>query len=121
VPLVQFGNPRITNVSFAGATVEFPLAVTNRNTYALPVNGLTGTVALAGSNIGTLSTGGLGSMEGKGVKNVTLPLQVNFLSAATAATAIARGGNAQVQFNAQLQSGGLNLPVNVNQLVNLVR
>lgn len=121
VPLVQFGNPRITNVSFAGATVEFPLAVTNRNTYALPVNGLTGTVSLAGANIGTLSTGGFGSMEGKGVKNVTLPLQVNFLSAASAAGAIARGGNAQVQFNAQLQSGGLNLPVNVNQLVNLVR
>lgn len=121
VPLVQFGNPRITNVSFAGATVEFPLAVTNRNTYALPVSGLTGSVTLAGSTIGTLSTGTLGSMEGKGVKNLTLPLQVNFLSAVNAAAAIARGGNVQVQLNAQVQSGGLNLPLSVNQLVNLVR
>lgn len=121
VPLVAFGNPRITNVSFQGATVEFPLAVTNRNTYALPISGVTGNLALAGSNIGTLSTGDLGNMEGKGVKNVTLPLTVNFLQAASAAGVIARGGNAQVVFNAQVQSGGVGLPVNVNQLVNLLR
>ncbi|MCA2981669.1 MAG: LEA type 2 family protein [Myxococcaceae bacterium] len=121
VPLVQLGNPRVTGVSFTGATVEFPLAITNRNTYALPVSGLTGTVSLAGAPVGTLSTGGLGSMEGKGVKNVTLPLQVNFLSAASAAAAIARGGNAEVKLDAQVQSGGLNLPLSVNQLVNLVR
>ena len=60
-------------------------------------------------------------MEGKGVKSDTLPLTVNFLSAASAAVVIARGGNAQVAFNAQVQSGGLALPVNVNQLVNLVK
>ncbi|MBL8939644.1 MAG: LEA type 2 family protein [Archangium sp.] len=121
VPLIAFGNPRITNVTFAGATVEFPLAVTNRNTYALPVSGVTGGLSLAGANIGTLSTGDLGHMEGRGVKSVTLPLTVNFLSAASAAVVIARGGNAQVAFNAQVQSGGLALPVNVNQLVNLVK
>lgn len=121
VPLIAFGNPRITNVTFAGATVEFPLAVTNRNTYALPVSGVTGGLSLAGANIGTLTTGDLGNMEGKGVKSVTLPLTVNFLSAASAAVVIARGGNAQVAFNAQVQSGGLALPVNVNQLVNLVK
>ncbi|MBL8923248.1 MAG: LEA type 2 family protein [Myxococcaceae bacterium] len=121
VPLVQFGNPRVTNVSFSGATVEFPLAVTNRNTYALPITGVSGALSLAGANIGTLSTGDLGNMEGRGVKNVSLPLTVNFLQAASAATVIARGGNAQVAFNAQVQSGGLGLPVNVNQLVNLLK
>jgi LEA14-like dessication related protein len=121
IPLVQFGNPRVTNVTFAGATIEFPLAVTNRNTYALPVSGVTGNVSLAGANIGTLSTGNLGDMSGKGVKNVTLPLTVNFLSAASAAVAIAQGGNAQVGLNAQVQSGGIALPINVNQLVSLVK
>lgn len=121
IPFVQFGNPKVSNVTFSGATVEFPLAVTNRNTYALPVSGLVGNVSLAGANIGTLSTGNLGDMSGKGVKNVTLPLTVNFLSAASAGLAIAKGGNAQVAFNAQVQSGGANLPINVNQLVNLLK
>ncbi len=121
IPLVQFGNPRVSGLTLTGATIEFPLAVTNRNTYALPVSGLTGNVSLAGANIGTLSTGALGDMSGKGVKNVSLPLTVNFLSAASAGVAIARGGNAQVAFNAQVQSGGANLPINVNQLVNLVK
>lgn len=121
VPLIQFGSPRVSNVSFGGATVEFPLVVTNRNTYALPISGVSGAVSLAGSNIGTLSTGDLGNMEGRGARNVTLPLTVNFLSAAAAGVAIARGGNAQVGFNAQVQSGGLGLPINVNQLVNLVK
>lgn len=121
VPLVQFGNPRVTNVTFAGATIEFPLSVTNRNTYALPISGVSGNVSLAGANIGTLSTGDLGSMEGKGLKNVTLPLNVNFLSAASAGMAIARGGNAQVGFNAQVQSGGVGLPIKVDQLVNLLK
>jgi LEA14-like dessication related protein len=121
VPLVQFGNPRVTNLSFGGATIEFPLAVTNRNTYALPISGVSGAVSLAGANIGTLSTGDLGNMEGKGLKNVTLPLNVNFLSAASAGLAIARGGNAQVAFNAQVQSGGIGLPIKVDQLVNLLK
>jgi LEA14-like dessication related protein len=121
VPLVQFGNPKVSNVSFAGATIEFPLSVTNRNTYALPISSVTGSVALAGSTIGQLSTGNLGAMDGKGVKQVTLPLTINFLSAAGAAVAIAQGGNAQVKFDAQVQSGGLALPVKVDQLVNVLR
>lgn len=121
VPLVQFGNPRVTNVSFAGATIEFPLNVTNRNTYGLPISGVSGGISLAGANIGTLSTGDLGAMEGRGTRTVALPLTINFLSAASAAAAIARGGNAQVAFSAQVQSGGLALPINVNQVVNLVK
>lgn len=121
VPLVQFGNPRVANVSFAGATVEFPLVVTNRNTYALPISGLSGNVSLAGANVGTLNLGNLGAMEGRGAKNVTLPLNINFLSAASAAAAIARGGQAQVGFNAQVQSGGVGVPLNVSQVVNLLR
>ncbi|MFZ5439974.1 MAG: LEA type 2 family protein [Myxococcota bacterium] len=121
VPEVVFGNPRVTNLSFNGATVEFPLTVTNKNTYALPISGLTGNLAIAGSNVGTLSTGGFGDMSGKGAKQVTLPLNINFLSAAGAAVNAIRGGNAQVTFNAQLQSGQQSVPLQVNQLLTFVR
>lgn len=121
VPQVAFGNPRVTNLSLAGATVEFPLVVTNRSSFPLPVGGVTGALSIAGQNVGTLSTGDLGALDGRGTRQVGLPLQVNFLSAANAAAAIARGGNAQVQFSAQVQSGPATLPVRVDQLVNFIR
>lgn len=121
VPLVAFDNPRITNVTLQGATIEFPLKVTNRNTYALPISGVTGNLVMAGNSIGTLSTGNLGQMEGKGLKQVSLPLTINFFQAANAALVAARGGNAQVNFTAQVQSGPQALPIRVDQLLNFTR
>lgn len=121
VPLVAFGNPRVSNITLQGATIEFPLTVTNRNTYALPVGNVTGTVSLAGAPLGTLSTGNLGAMDGKGAKQVSLPLTVNFFSAGMAVARAVQGQNAQVAFNAQVQSGATALPIRVDQLVNLVR
>lgn len=121
LPAIVFGNPRVTSITLSGATVEFPLTVTNKNTYALPIAGVTGNLAVAGSNVGSLSTGNLGAMEGKGAKQVSLPLTINFLSAAGAVVNAVRGGNAQVSFNAQVQSGGQTLPIRVDQLVNFVR
>ncbi len=121
LPAIVFGNPRVTNITFSGATVEFPLTVTNKNTYALPIAGVTGNLAIAGSNIGTLSTGSLGAMEGKGAKQVAIPLNINFLNAAGAAVNAVRGGNAQVTFNATVQSGGQSVPIKIDQLVNFIR
>lgn len=121
LPAIVFGNPRVTNITLTGATVEFPLTVTNKNTYALPIAGVTGNLAVAGSNVGTLSTGDLGAMDGKGAKQVSLPLTINFLSAAGAVVSAVRGGNAQVSFNAQVQSGPQTLPIKVDQLVSFVR
>ena len=121
VPQVAFGNPRVSNITLQGATIEFPLNVTNRNTYALPVGGVVGTLSLAGAPLGTLSTGDLGAMDGKGTRQVTLPLQVNFFSAGLAVARAVQGQNAQVSFNAKVQSGPTALPIRVDQLVNLVR
>ena len=81
---------------------------------------ISGTLSIAGQSVGTLSTGNLGALEGRGTRTVNLPLQVNFLSAANAAAAIARGGNAQVQLSAQVQSG-LTLPIRVDQVVNFIK
>jgi LEA14-like dessication related protein len=121
LPVIVFGNPRVSNIGFQGATVEFPMTVTNKNTYALPIAGVTGSLAIAGSNIGTLSTGNLGAMEGKGAKQVSLPLNISFIGAANAAITAVQGGNAQVTFTAQVQSGGQALPIKVDQLLNFIR
>ena len=50
-----------------------------------------------------------------------MPLTVSFTSAAGAVVNAIRGGNSQVTFNAQLQSGGQTLPLKVDQLVNFIR
>lgn len=121
LPTVRFENPKVTNVGIQGATIEFPLSVGNRNSYPLPIAGIAGGLSIAGSQVGTLSTGNLGALEGRGVKQLTLPLTVNFLGAAGAVVNAVRGGQSQVAFNAQVQSGGIQLPLNLNQAVNFVK
>ncbi len=120
VPAIVFGNPRVTNITLTGATVEFPLTVTNKNTYALPIGGVTGNLAIAGSNVGSISTGNLGAMDGKGARQVALPLNVSFLAAGGAVINAVRGGTSQVTFNAQVQSGAQTLPIKVDQLLNFI-
>ena len=120
LPGIVFGDPKVTSLGIQGATVEFPLTVTNKNTYALPI-AVTGGLAIAGSTVGTLSTGNLGAMEGKSTKQLALPLTISFLGAAGAAINAVRGGNAQVTFNAQVTSGAQAVPLKIDQLVNFIR
>jgi LEA14-like dessication related protein len=119
VPAVAFGNPKVTNLSLSGATIEFPLNVTNKNSYALPLGVISGNLAIAGSNVGTVSTPALGEVTG--TRQVALPVTVNFISAAGAVVNAVRGGNAQVTFNAQMQSGQQQVPIKVDQLLTFVR
>ncbi|WNG30815.1 LEA type 2 family protein [Cystobacter fuscus] len=118
IPQVQFQSPRITNVTVQGATVEFPLVVKNRNSFALPVAGIGGALKVAGANVGNLATGNLGLLEPGGTKELTLPLKINFASALSAANALRSGGNAQVMLDGQLQSGSQNVPMDISQLLN---
>ncbi|HYO52298.1 LEA type 2 family protein [Archangium sp.] len=121
IPQVQFESPRISNVTLQGATVEFPLTVKNRNSFPLPVSGISGALKVAGSNVGDLSTGDLGLIEPGSTRQLTLPLKINFLSAAAAANALRSGGNAQVKLDGRLVSGGQNVPLDVSQLLNFRR
>lgn len=120
LPAVSFGNPKVSSINLSGATLEFPLNVTNKNSYALPLT-VSGDLTLAGAKIGTISTGNMGALAGKGQKTMAMPLTVNFISAAGAAVKIAQGGQAQVNFVANVESGGMKLPLNVNQLVNIIK
>lgn len=121
LPAVVFGSPRVTTLTLQGATVEFPLTVTNKNTYALPIAGVSGNLAVAGSSLGTISTGDLGAMDGKGTRQVAIPLTINFFTAAGAVANAVRGGPAPVTFDARVQSGPQVLPLKIDQLVNFIR
>ncbi|NMO19763.1 hypothetical protein HPC49_21025 [Pyxidicoccus fallax] len=121
IPQVSFQAPRIKNISVSGATVEFPLEIKNRNSFPLPVAGITGALKVAGADVGTLSTGSLGLLDGSGSKQVTLPLTINFARAASAAMALRSGGNAQVRLDGQLTSESQSVPLSLSQLVNFVK
>ncbi len=121
LPAISFGNPRIGNVSLSGATFEFPINVNNKNSFPMLVSQVTGALSIGGSNVGTLSTGNLGALDGKGAKTITLPLTVSFLGAAGAVVNAARGGNSSLGFNAQVQSGSVSLPFSLNQAVSFVK
>jgi LEA14-like dessication related protein len=120
IPQVQLESPRIANLSLSGATVEFPLTVTNGNGFPLPLNGLAGNFAVAGNAVGQVSTGDMGMLEAGATRQVVLPLTINFARAAAAAKAFA-SGSGQVRFDARLNSSGQEVPVNLNQLLNFRR
>ncbi|MBN1210393.1 MAG: LEA type 2 family protein [Myxococcaceae bacterium] len=120
MPDVQFQAPRITNINLSGATVEFPLSITNRNSFPLPIAGIAGDLKVAGAAVGTLSTGDLGKLDGRGTRQVTLPLQINFLKAASAASAL-RSGKAQLKLSGRVTSGSQSLPLNIGQAVQFLR
>ncbi len=121
VPKVSFQPPRIKNITLSGATVEFPMAITNRNSFPLPVAGVSGALKLAGANVGTLSTGNLGMLDGSGTKEVTLPLTINFSQAGSAALALRSGKSAQLSLDGNLVSDSQSVPLNLSQLVNFVK
>ena len=121
MPKVEFRPPRVSSISLSGATIEFPLAVQNRNSYALPISGIVGALSIAGSNVGTLSTGNLGALDASATKELSMPLTVNFLGAASAVMAAVKGSPANVSFQAQVQSGDAQVPLLVNQLLTFVR
>jgi LEA14-like dessication related protein len=120
-PQLAFSAPRVTNLSLTGATIEFPLVVTNRNSYGLPISSVTGELSIGNAAVGTLSTGDLGALQGKGTRTIPMPLTLDFLHAAGAAMEAARGGRAQVAFAARVQSGSLALPINTSQLLDFVK
>ncbi|WP_342376867.1 LEA type 2 family protein [Myxococcus stipitatus] len=121
IPQVSFQQPRITSINLTSATVEFPLAITNRNSFPLPVAGITGALKVAGADVGTLSTGNLGMLDGSGTKQVSLPLTIHFARAASAAMALRSGGNAKLSLDGRLTSDAQSVPLNLNQLVNIVK
>ncbi|HSP81230.1 MAG TPA: LEA type 2 family protein [Myxococcaceae bacterium] len=120
IPAVRFESPRIANISLTGATVEFPLTVTNRNGFPLPVGGISGALKVAGTSVGTLSTGNLGMLEANATRQLTLPLTIHFARAAAAASAL-RSGNARVALDGRLVSDGQSVPMDISQLLNFRR
>lgn len=120
VPSVSVQAPHLTDLSFTQATLQIPLTVTNKNGFALPVGGVAGHLIIAGVPVGDISTGGLGSLDSGSTKQVSLPLTVHFTSAAFGLLQALRGGEANVQLQGSLESGGAKVPVSFSKLLSVV-
>lgn len=120
LPQVRFLVPKITNITTSGATIEFPLQVTNKNAFPLPVDLIAGGLNIAGANVGSIRTQSIGSLTAQGTQTVNLPLTVNFASALSAANAI-RQGRATVAFDGSLKSGSVAMPLKFSQNLNFTR
>jgi LEA14-like dessication related protein len=96
------------------------LLVTNRNSFPLPVGGVSGALSIAGVNVGNLSTGDLGLLAGGQQQRVQLPVAINFLNAASAANAL-RQGQGTVALTGQLRSGNAQLPIQVSDVLRFLR
>jgi LEA14-like dessication related protein len=121
LPAVQVGSPRVAGLSLSGARLELPLTVRNRNSFPLPIGGLSGGLTIGGANVGNVSTGNLGLLQPGTQRQLNLPVNISFAGAAAAAFQVIQRGNGQVGFNGQVQSGGTGLPLGFNQTVNFIR
>jgi LEA14-like dessication related protein len=121
IPQVSLATPRITELTLAGARLELPFTVKNRNSYPLPFGGLSGALDIAGARVGNISSGQLGLLEGGRTGNLTVPPTVNFASAGVAVANALRQGSGQVALSGQLQSGEFRVPVQFSQRVNFTR
>lgn len=119
IPEVALKTPKITQITFTGATVEFPLSIKNLNSYGLPIGNLVGAISIAGSKVGTLSAQNLG-LDPAGTREITLPLTIQFAQAGAAALAL-RSGSATVAFDGSLTSGGGSIPLKFQQNLNFQR
>jgi LEA14-like dessication related protein len=120
-PSIDFGSPRISDMSIRGATIELPLSIGNRNSFALPISGIAGGLSLAGVSMGTLSTGDLGALDAKGSKNISLPLKVNFFEAGGAVMKAVQDGKTELAWNADVKSGAGSAPISIKQFVDIIR
>jgi LEA14-like dessication related protein len=114
-PAFAFQSPRVQNLSFAGARVVFPLQMTNRNSFPLPLGGFSANIAISGSQVGTANAAMPTSLGAGETRTVELPLDVNFMRAGVGIANAIRGGSAHVRLDGALRSGASSVPIVLEQ------
>jgi LEA14-like dessication related protein len=118
VPQVQLQTPSVRNVTFTGARVVFPVTVTNRNFFPLPVGGFSANVQISGASVGTVQAPLAGALAPGEVRQVEIPLDLSFVHTGAAVAQAVRTRRAQVRLEGALRSGGVTVPVVLSQQVN---
>ena len=117
IPTFQFQSPSVRNLTFSGARVIFPVQITNRNGFGLPLAGFSADINLAGHEVGTTQVPFAGAMAAGETRIVELPIDVNFLKGGSAVAQAVRSRRATVGLNGSLRSGATTVPIKVSQSV----
>lgn len=117
LPRIEFGSPHLESVSTENVALSIPITLTNRNSYPLPIENLSGTLRVGGAPLATISTGGVGELGARRSHQLTLPLSLKFSGAAEA---LAHGAT-QIDFTGAVSSGGAAVPIRLSQRVTLQR
>jgi LEA14-like dessication related protein len=101
--------------------LDLLVELTNRNSFALPLGGLAGTVTLAGQELGSVSTGDIGTLAPREARVLRMPIALNIFTGAAALEAALRGDRVNVGFDAYVLSGGERVPITLSQVLELVK
>ena len=120
IPTVLLETSKVTALSIEGVTLQIPVRVTAHNSYPLPIRNVSGVLAIAEVNVGTLSIDGVGTLEKDSPRRFTLPLSFGFGQAGRAIAAI-DSGKADVSLVGTIESGEAQIPFGFSQLLQFVR
>ncbi len=115
VPTLAFQSPRVQSLSFSGARIVFPLRLTNRNGFPLPLGAFTANVWISGSKVGAAEAPMPGLLGAGETRAFELPLEVDFLRAGVGIANAIRGGRANVRLDGVLRSGSASVPIGIEQ------
>ena len=121
MPKFDVGAPQVTSLSLTGARLALPLKISNLNEFPLPLGGILGTVAIAGSTVGHVALSEGPPVPARQETTLNIPLDLNFLSTGAAVAQAVRSGVAEVKIDATLRAAGASLPVKVARTVELQR
>ncbi|MGC4117646.1 MAG: LEA type 2 family protein [Myxococcales bacterium] len=118
MPAFTFQPPKVQSISFQGARIVFPVHIQNKNTFPLPLGGVSASFTIAGQSVGTVQTATPKYLAGSQGQVLEIPLDVNFLQAGFAVASAIQNRSAQVQLKGALKSGAMSIPIDLNERLN---
>jgi LEA14-like dessication related protein len=121
LPSISIQAPRIVSIGFTGARLAIPIAIGNRNGFALPLGKLDGAVRIAGAHAGTVSLPEPPPIGAGQQAVIEIPLEVSFIESGLAVANAIKSGSADLAFDGTLSAGAARLPIHVAQKVDFAR
>lgn len=115
IPDFDFQTPVIGGLSLTGARITFPIKITNKNPFALPLKAFSAGFSIGGTKIGSTKAELAQAFGAQESKVVNMPIDINFMQVGSAVANAIRTKRALVKLDGALQSGGLSLPISMSK------
>lgn len=119
LPDIRPSAPQLNSISLTGAHLTFPLLVHNKNSFALPFNGLSGALQLGGSSVAASNIPASSALASGEQRTVNIGIDVNFLQSGMALYNAISNKAVDLSYKGSLNVAGINVPISVSQRFNL--